>query len=105
MDPDGGVSVRPAVGALRGFSLRCQDRRGYWGRFHRAFDPPVAVQSSRDEATCLWLRVLPRLTPTSIVEGREARVHREPPGPERWRNRSRTYPGFAAAMAEQWGGA
>ena len=52
------------------------------------------------KATCLWLRGLPRLTPTHIVEGREARVHREPPGPERWRNRSRTYQGIAAAMAD-----
>ena len=51
------------------------------------------------------LRSLPRLKPTHIVEGREARVHREPPGPDRWRNRSRTYPGIAAAMAEQWGAA
>ena len=57
------------------------------------------------KATCLWLKGLPRLTPTAVVAGREARVHREPPGPERWRNRSRTYPGIAAAMAEQWGAA
>jgi hypothetical protein len=55
------------------------------------------------KATCLWLKGLPRLTPTDIVEGREARVHREPPGPERWRNRNRTYPGIAEAMASQWG--
>jgi len=55
------------------------------------------------KATCLWLKNLPKLVPTNIVEGREARVHREPPGPDRWKNRSRTLPGIAAAMAEQWG--
>lgn len=56
------------------------------------------------KATCLWLHNLPKLVPTDIVEGREARVHKEPPGPDRWKNRSRTFPGIAAAMAEQWGG-
>lgn len=55
------------------------------------------------KATCLWLKNLPPLTPTDIVEGREARVHRMPPSPDRWKERSRTYPGIAAAMAEQWG--
>ncbi len=55
------------------------------------------------KATCLWLKGLPKLTPTDVVEGREARVHRMPPGPNRWKERSRTYQGFAAAMAEQWG--
>ena len=55
------------------------------------------------KATCLWLKNLPLLTPTRIVDGRHARVHREPPSPERWKNRSRTYSGIAAAMAEQWG--
>jgi len=55
------------------------------------------------KATCLWLKNLPKLMPTNIVEGRTARVHREPPSPDRWKNRSRTLPGIAAAMAEQWG--
>jgi hypothetical protein len=55
------------------------------------------------KATCLWLKNLPALKPTNIVEGRVARVHREPPGPDRWKNRSRTYQGIAQAMAEQWG--
>lgn len=53
--------------------------------------------------TCLWLKGLNPLQPTQIVDGRAARVHREPPSPERWKARSRTYPGVAAAMAEQWG--
>jgi site-specific DNA-cytosine methylase len=56
------------------------------------------------KATCLWLKGLPKLTPTNIVDGREARVHRLPPSPDRWRERSRTYQGIADAMAEQWGG-
>ena len=55
------------------------------------------------KATCLWLKNLPPLEPTNIVNGREGRVHKEPPGPDRWKNRSRTYQGIADAMAEQWG--
>lgn len=55
------------------------------------------------KATCLWLRGLPKLTPTNIVEGREHRVHRMPPGPDRWKERSRTFVGIAWAMASQWG--
>lgn len=55
------------------------------------------------KATCLWLKNLPPLVPTDIVEGRHARVHREPPGPDRWKNRSRTLTGIAEAMADQWG--
>jgi len=55
------------------------------------------------KATCLWLKNLPKLMPTNIVDGREARVHRMPPGPDRWKERSRTYEGIARAMAEQWG--
>lgn len=54
--------------------------------------------------TCLWLKGLPNLVPTDIVEGREARVHMMSPGPNRWRERSRFFPGIAKAMAEQWGG-
>ena len=55
------------------------------------------------KATCLWLKNLPLLHPTQIVDGRDDRVHRMPPGPGRWRERSRTYSGIANAMAEQWG--
>jgi len=54
------------------------------------------------KATCFWLRGLPALVPTNVVEGREARVHRAPPSPDRWKLRSRTLPGVAAAMAAQW---
>jgi len=53
--------------------------------------------------TCLWLKNLPPLIPTNIVDGRENKVHRMAPGPNRWKDRSRTYIGIAQAMAEQWG--
>ena len=54
------------------------------------------------KATCLWLKGLPLLKPTDIVDGREDRVWREPPSTDRWKNRSRTYQGIAEAMASQW---
>ena len=56
------------------------------------------------KATCLWLKSLPMLQPTNIVEGREARIHRMPPSEDRWKLRSATYEGIAEAMAAQWGG-
>lgn len=54
------------------------------------------------KATCLWLKNLPPLVPTNIVDGREARVHRMPPSADRWKLRSTTYQGIAGAMAAQW---
>lgn len=56
------------------------------------------------KATGLRLKNLPNLVPTNIVAGRTPRVHHASPGPDRWKERSRTLPGIAAAMAEQWGG-
>lgn len=56
------------------------------------------------KATCLWLKGLPKLQPTDIVEGREQRVWKMPPSPERAKLRSVTYLGIARAMAEQWAG-
>jgi len=56
------------------------------------------------KATCLWLKNLPKLTPSNIVEGRADRIHKMSPGPNRWKERSKTYQGIADAMAEQWGG-
>jgi site-specific DNA-cytosine methylase len=55
------------------------------------------------KATCLWLKGLPKLEPTNIVEGREARIHKLPPSADRWKIRSTTFKGIAQAMAEQWG--
>lgn len=54
------------------------------------------------KATCLWLKGLPMLLPTNIVDGREARIHKIPPGPNRGKIRSKTYQGIADAMATQW---
>ncbi|NHN93772.1 DNA cytosine methyltransferase [Acetobacter sicerae] len=56
------------------------------------------------KATCLWLKGLPLLQPTDIVDGRENRIHRMPPSADRGKLRSATYLGIAAAMAQQWGG-
>lgn len=87
---------------------------------HRiALENPVSIISSRIrkpdqviqpwqfghgqvKATCLWLKNLPKLVPTNVVDGREARVHKMPPGPNRWKERSRTFEGVAEAMASQW---
>lgn len=85
-----------------------------------ALENPVSVISSRirkpdqiihpwmfghgeTKATCLWLNGLPLLTQTNVVDGRDNRVHRMPPGPDRWKERSRTFQGIADAMASQWG--
>ena len=85
-----------------------------------ALENPVSIISSRirkpdqiiqpwqfghgeTKATCLWLKNLPKLVPTNVVDGRENKVHRMSPGPDRWKERSRTYQGIANAMAEQWG--
>lgn len=56
------------------------------------------------KATCIWLKGLPKLVPTEIVDGRYGRVWREAPSPDRWKRRSRTYQGIADAAASQWGG-
>ena len=55
------------------------------------------------KTTCLWLNGLPPLAPTSIVDGREQRMWKMSPSPDRAKLRSQTYSGIAAAMAEQWG--
>lgn len=121
-----------SVSGARHFEAKKQDGRYYasnamWLRAWRAcehipkvcFEHPVSVISSlfrkpdqvlqpwmfghpETKATCLWLRGLPLLRPTNIVEGREARVHRMAPSPERARERSRTYQGIADAFADQW---
>lgn len=85
-----------------------------------ALENPISIISSRirkpdqiiqpwqfghgeTKATCFWLKGLPKLIPTSIVDGRVARVHKMAPSINRWKERSRTYQGIADAMAEQWG--
>lgn len=55
------------------------------------------------KATCLWLKGLPKLNATNIVQGREPRMWKLPPSKDRWKIRSQTYQGIADAMAQQWG--
>ena len=55
------------------------------------------------KSTCLWLKNLPKLIPTNIVDGREQKCHNLPPSKDRWKIRSKTYAGIAEAMAMQWG--
>jgi site-specific DNA-cytosine methylase len=55
------------------------------------------------KATCLWLKGLPELEPSNIVDGRESRIHKMPPSKDRAKIRSITYQGIADAMADQWG--
>lgn len=55
------------------------------------------------KATCLWLKHLPKLVPTDVVGGREQRIWKLPPSPDRAKLRSTTYTGIASAMASQWG--
>lgn len=64
---------------------------------------PWMFGHGESKATCLWLKGLPKLEPTKIVEGREQRLHRLPPSKDRWKLRSTTYQGIADAMAAQWG--
>lgn len=64
---------------------------------------PWMFGHSEVKATCLWLNGLMPLRPTDVVDGRQPRVHYMSPGPNRWRERSRTLPGLAEAMAQQWG--
>jgi hypothetical protein len=64
---------------------------------------PWMFGHNETKATCLWLKGLPILKATNIVSGREQRIHRMPASADRWKNRSRTYPGISEAMAKQWG--
>lgn len=73
------------------------------GRKYDQIIQPWQFGHGETKATCLWLENLPPLQPTNIVEGREARVHKASPGPDRWKERSETLPGIGAAMAAQWG--
>lgn len=87
---------------------------------HIALENPISIISTRirkpdqiiqpwqyghgeTKATCLWLKGLPLLVPADVVDGREARIHKMAPSPDRWKERSRTFPGIAKAMAKQWG--
>lgn len=122
-----------SVSGARHFAAKQQDGRqqasvSFFMRLVRAsahipgtgFENPVSIMSSlyrkpdqiiqpwmfghgETKATCLWLKGLPLLVPTNIVSGRDDRIHKMPPSPDRWKERSRTYQGIADAMAQQWG--
>jgi len=115
-------------GALVGRE-RCEARGGaimffmglvYANCDHIAIENPIGVMSTRyrkpdqvlqpwmfghgeTKATCLWLKNLPKLIPTNIVSGREQKIFKMSPGPERSKLRSKTYQGIAEAAARQWG--
>jgi len=122
-----------AVSGARHFEAKRMDGRqqasvSFFMSLHRrsehiqrvAIENPISIMSSlwrkpdqiihpwqyghgETKATCLWLKGLPLLEPTNVVEGREARIHRMPPSEDRWKKRSETYKGIAEAMARQWG--
>lgn len=120
-----------AVSGARYFAEKRADGRqqeaiDFFMRFARAdcglvaIENPVGVMSSvwrkpdqivqpwqhghgETKKTCLWLKGLPLLSDTNVVEGREQRIWKMPPSADRSKLRSRTYPGIAAAMADQWG--
>jgi hypothetical protein len=73
------------------------------GRKYDQLIQPWQYGHGETKATCLWLKGLPKLVPTDIVEGREQRIWKLPPSPDRWAERSKTYTGIAKAMADQWG--
>lgn len=73
------------------------------GRSPTQIIQPWMFGHGETKATALYLKALPKLQPTNIVEGREPVVHYASPGPDRGRIRGRTYRGVADAMAEQWG--
>lgn len=118
-----------AVSGARWFKERQEEQRWAIRFFMRMIDAPaervavenpIGIMSTRyrkpdqiiqpwmfghgeTKATCLWLKGLPKLVPTNVVEGRTPRVHYASPGLDRWKERSRTLQGIADAMAEQWG--
>ena len=64
---------------------------------------PYEYGHGETKKTCLWLKNLPKLQPTNVVDGREPRIHNLPPSKDRWKIRSTTFQGIADAMADQWG--
>lgn len=95
--------------ALSKVSVPCiaiENPRGALNRLWRKPDQviqPWMFGHGETKATCLWLKNLPPLMATHVSTGREQRIHRLPPGPDRWKERSRTLQGVADAMADQWG--
>ena len=118
-----------AVSGARWFKYKIKEQQQaikFFMRFVKNYCPKIAIENpisimstiyrkpdqiiqpwqfghGETKATCLWLKGLPKLVPTNIVEGREARIHKMPPSKDRAKLRSITYQGIADAMAEQWG--
>lgn len=86
------IALENPVGAI-GTAIRPADQ---WIQPWQFGEPEV-------KRTGFWLVNLPHLTPTDVVDGRTPRVHHASPGPDRWKERSRTLPGIAAAIADQRG--
>lgn len=101
------------------FFMKIIEQATWNGVKHWAIENPIGIMSTlyrkpdqiiqpwqfghgETKATCLWLHNLPKLVPTDIVEGREQRLHRLPPSPDRAKLRSKTFPGIANALATQW---
>lgn len=103
---DSAMAVAPMV-ALENPIPHCYARDGFEalpgiGRPNQIIQP-YQFGHGESKATGLWLYNLPLLQATKLVEGREGKVHRMAPGPDRKKLRSKTYSGIAEAMAEQWG--
>lgn len=102
------VAVENPIMHSHGRSAVAEHYRAMTGRhvdddFRRQTIQPWQFGHGETKATVLWIKGLPELRPTNLVAGREQRVHKMAPGPERWKERSRTFTGIAEAMAEQWG--
>lgn len=95
------------INALQIPRIAVENPIGIMSRVYRKPDQiiqPWQFGEGETKGTCLWLRGLPKLFPSDVVVGREPVIHLMSPGPDRWKNRSRTYQGIADAMADQWGG-
>jgi len=91
---------------LKNMHVAIENPIGIMSRIYRKPDQiiqPWQFGHGETKATCLWLKNLPKLIPTDIVEGREQRIWKLPPSADRGKLRSKTFPGIAKAMATQWG--
>ena len=81
------------------YAIECMN-----GRRYTQLIQPWQFGHGETKATCLWLKNLPSLRHTNVVDGREQTIWKMPPSEDRWKKRSITYTGIANAMANQWGG-
>lgn len=91
---------------LKTYQVAIENPIGIMSTIYRKPDQiiqPWQFGHGETKSTCLWLKNLPQLKPTNIVEGREQRIWKMAPSEDRAKLRSKTFPGIARAMAEQWG--